>query len=322
MAIFRFLGIFLLSIPLVYNHGYEPFGPPSLRHFLILRGITGATSLFLRFLAFRHLPIADASVIIFSVPVFVSIFACIFLDESCGIFQVSIVALTMIGLGLTTRLPTLFGSSLHEDVTSHESINNNSSISNLTDKNLLINNLVSNATSISYPNIPDEILTPSGDHIIGITAALTSTLFAASVYIVIKKAKTVHYSVIMFNFGWVALIETLILTLLMDGYSIPTKAIEWFYIVILALLSFTGQVLLTRSLQLEAAGVVVVVRAATDIALAFIWQMLFFAEYPDIWSISGATLVTFCVFLTGVRKWLLTLPDHDDRKIKLSKFIT
>lgn len=228
----------------------------------------------------------------------------------------------MIGLGLTTRLPTLFGSSLHEDVASFGSQNNDSSlaISNASNNNSLISSLVSNVTSTSH--VRDDSMTWSGDHAIGIAAALTSTIFAASVYIVIKKAKTVHYSVIMFNFGWVALIETLILTLLMDGYSIPTKTIEWFYILILALLSFTGQILLTRSLQLESAGVVAVVRAATDIALAFIWQIMFFSQYPDAWSTSGAFLVTVCVVLTGVRKWLLTLPDHDDRKIKLSKFIT
>ena len=79
LAVFRFLGILLLTIPLVYKTGQNPFGPSELRHILILRGIAGATSLFLRFFAFRYLPIADASVIIFSVPVFVSIFAKIFL---------------------------------------------------------------------------------------------------------------------------------------------------------------------------------------------------------------------------------------------------
>lgn len=229
----------------------------------------------------------------------------------------------MIGLGLTTRLPTLFGSSLHDQVPILES--HNSTLVSITNNSVtngsLINDLISNASLTSYPKIDDETLTWSGDHLVGITAALTSTIFAASVYIVIKKAKTVHYSVIMFNFGWVALIETLILTLLMDGYSVPTKAIEWFYILILAFLSFTGQVLLTRSLQLEAAGVVAVVRAATDISLAFLWQILFFTQYPDAWSTSGAMLVTFCVLLTGTRKWLLSLPDHDDRKIRLSKFI-
>lgn len=67
LAVFRFVGILGLTIPLVVYHGHNPLGPPHLRHYLVLRGIAGATSLFLRFVAFRYLPIADASVIIFSV---------------------------------------------------------------------------------------------------------------------------------------------------------------------------------------------------------------------------------------------------------------
>lgn len=79
LAVCRFVGIFVLTIPLIVYHDLNPFGPPELRHLLILRGLAGATSLFLRFVAFHYLPIADASVIIFSIPVFVSIFAWIFL---------------------------------------------------------------------------------------------------------------------------------------------------------------------------------------------------------------------------------------------------
>lgn len=80
LAIFRFIGIFVLTLPMVVYSGENPFGPRELRHYLIIRGLAGATSLFLRFCAFRYLPIADASVIIFSVPVFVSIFARLFLN--------------------------------------------------------------------------------------------------------------------------------------------------------------------------------------------------------------------------------------------------
>lgn len=79
LAVSRFVGIFLLTIPMIVYYDLNPFGPPALRHLLILRGVAGATSLLLRFFAFHYLPIADASVIIFSIPVFVSIFAWLFL---------------------------------------------------------------------------------------------------------------------------------------------------------------------------------------------------------------------------------------------------
>ncbi len=52
----------------------------------ILRAFLGTTSLMSQFYALRHMPLADASVIIFSVPVFVAIFARIFLKVRvrCG----------------------------------------------------------------------------------------------------------------------------------------------------------------------------------------------------------------------------------------------
>ena len=114
----------------------------------------------------------------------------------------------------------------------------------------------------------------------------------------------------MFNFGWVAIVETVIITALMDGFSMPKTLTEWALIVILGVFSFCGQILLTRSLQLEQAGPVSVVRAATDIALAFVWQLWLFDEIPDVFSITGAFLVTTCIIITSVRKWIMTLPEH------------
>lgn len=54
-----------------------------------------------------------------------------------------------------------------------------------------------------------------------------------------------------------------------------------------------GQALLTRSLQLEKAGVVALVRTL-DIALAFILQLLFLDYAANIYSIAGAALVLGC----------------------------
>jgi drug/metabolite transporter (DMT)-like permease len=79
LAIFRFSGIFLLSLPQILFNKLNPFGPRELRHLLILRGISGGISLLLRFMCIHHLPIAEASVIIFSFPVVVTIMAKILL---------------------------------------------------------------------------------------------------------------------------------------------------------------------------------------------------------------------------------------------------
>lgn len=139
------------------------------------------------------------------VPVFVSIFAWVFLKEPCGFFQILSVGLTMVGLVLTTKLPLLF------DATTLR-VHNATELLNKT---------------VAAPTASTEL---SQHHFIGVAAAIASTFFAASVYVVVRKARSAHHSVIMFNFGWVATLETLLITFVMDGFSMPKYAWEWRYI--------------------------------------------------------------------------------------------
>ncbi|XP_074602270.1 solute carrier family 35 member G1-like [Brevipalpus obovatus] len=305
LAVFRFSAILFLSIPLVYLHNENFFGPADIRHFLVLRGILGSSSLFLRFCAFRSLPFVEASVIIFSVPVIVTFLACVFLKEPCGFFQTFVVGLTMTGLCLTVRLPSL----LEEEGELMRRIWENSSSVSL------------NTTSVNGTKIFDQndriIQSLTGStYLRGVLEALSSTVFAASVYILIRKAKKAHYSVIMFNFGLIAIVETSLLTLLFGDFTMPNGWKEWMLIVALMLLSFFGQILLTKSLQIEQAAPVAIVRSATDIILAFVWQVWFFSQTPDPWSVIGALIVTFSIVLTSLRKWILSLPQHSSLRDK------
>lgn len=260
LAVVRFLGILVFTSPLVVASREPPLGPPGVKKLLVLRGLLGATSLFLRFSAIHYMPIADASVIIFSVPVFVSALAKVFLKEPCGVFHVAAVLVTLVGLALITKLPLLFGGASHVELR-------------------------------------------------GVLAALSSTVFGASVYIVVRKVKGVHHSVIMFNFGWVAILETATITLATSTLELPECGLDRWLLVLLGVFSFGGQILLTKALQLEQAGPVSVVRSAADIVFVFIWQVAFFGEVPDRYTMSGALLVTTCVLLTGLRKWVLSQPE-------------
>ncbi|XP_054719285.1 solute carrier family 35 member G1-like [Uloborus diversus] len=271
LAVLRFMGILIFTLPLVIYSREEPFGPRPVRHLLVFRGLVGATSLFLRFVAFRYLPIADASVIIFSIPVFVAVLARIFLKEPCGFFHAFTVFLTLLGIVLITKLPVI---------------------------------------------LADELVHYGTTHYYGIGAALGSTVFGASVYVVIRKMTGVHHAIIMFNFGWVAILETVILTFATGSFTAPSCGLEQYLVILLGIFSFCGQMLLTLALKQEHASPVAIVRAATDIVLAFFWQVWFFNEIPDIYSISGALLVSSCVVLISVRKWVMSLPEHSSIRKK------
>ena len=214
-------------------------------------------------------------VVVFSVPVFVAIFARLFLKEPCGFFNVISVCLTLVGVVLITRPPLLFGHSIP-----------------------------------ALASSPDD---EQDSNIWGAVAAFSATLFGANAYVLLRALKGLHFSVIMANFGSFALVQTLLVTWALGALCIPRCGLDRLLVVALALFSFGGQILLTLALQLEQAGPVAIARSA-DIVFAFIWQVLFFEEVPNRYSIGGAILVTSSVVLTGLRKWALALPESSPVK--------
>ncbi|XP_043521928.1 solute carrier family 35 member G1-like isoform X2 [Frieseomelitta varia] len=251
LAAFRFVGVLLPAIPIVIYKGEHPF-PKGRRLMLVLRSFVGTTGLMLSFYAFRHMPLADASVVVFSVPVFVAIFARIFLKEPCGIFNVITVCLTLIGVILITRPPLIFGHTI-------ESLSNG------------------------------HIKTQHAD-LWGAVAAFSATLFGANAYVLLRALK--------------------------GALCLPRCGTDRLLVVALALFSFGGQILLTLALQMEQAGPVAIARSA-DIVFAFFWQVLFFNEIPNPYSVGGAIVVTSSVLLTGLRKWALSLPETSNVKKSL-----
>ncbi|XP_030762775.1 solute carrier family 35 member G1 [Sitophilus oryzae] len=265
LAAYRFLGVLLPTIPIaIYNQ--KPCFPKDKRIMLILRSFTGTTALMLSFYAFRHMPLSDATVIVFSVPVFTAVFARMFLKEPCGWFNIFSVIVTLIGVVLITRPPIIFGNTI-------ESLGDNG----------------------------------QSPEIWGAVAAFSSTLFGANAFVILRALKDVHFSVIMTNFGAFAFVQCLIVSYFIGAFCLPVCGADRYLIVALALFSFLGQILLTVALQLEQAGPVAIARS-TDIVYAFIWQVLFFEEIPNRFSIMGAILVMSSVILTGLRKWVIALP--------------
>ena len=258
---------------MIITANVNPFGPPAKRWLLLLRGVAGATSLYLRYSALRFLPIANATVIVLSMPVFVCLFAKVFLKEACGLFHLITIAITLIGIGFTSKLDVILGLSEATDV---------------------------DATSELY----------------GLMYSMGATIIGSSVYIFVRKVKSCHSSVIMFNFSIVAIAETSILTAVSGGFSMPDTGMAPWLLMILAVLSFYAQLLLTKALQLDEASIVSVTRASAEVVCAFLFQIFIFGQAPDTSAVIGSVLVTSSVLLTGARKWVVTLPhDHFGRTV-------
>lgn len=267
LAAIRFVGVLLPAIPILIYKNQNPF-PKGQRLMLLVRSFAGATSLSLTFYAIRHMPLADASVIVFSVPVVVAIFAKIFLKEPCGLFHYFTLFLTMLGVLMVTRPPFLFGQS---------------------------------TTQYSF---------------LGPLAALLSTIFAAIVYILLRALKNLHFSVIMVCFATYSILQTSSMAWATGKLCWPKCGTERLLVVALGIFSFSGQMLLTIAAQLEEAGLVAIARTV-DVVFAFMWQIIFFNEIPNIFSIIGAVLVTSSVVLIGLRKWMMSMPSTSSIRKKL-----
>ncbi|TSK14527.1 Solute carrier family 35 member G1 [Bagarius yarrelli] len=87
-------------------------GPRGMRVYLFLRGFLGSTAMILLYYAVLQMPLADATVITFSNPVFTSLLAWIFLKERCTIWDVVFTLFTLTGVVLIARPPFLFGGEL------------------------------------------------------------------------------------------------------------------------------------------------------------------------------------------------------------------
>ncbi|XP_013399657.1 solute carrier family 35 member G1 [Lingula anatina] len=109
IIVFRQLEITLFITPLVIYNKQPFFGVKGQKFGLWLRGLFGTTAICLCYLAYKNMPVGDATVIVKSTPVFVGIISCVFLKERFRVFEV-IVTITVIGgCILVVQPPFIFG---------------------------------------------------------------------------------------------------------------------------------------------------------------------------------------------------------------------
>lgn len=112
----------LFVAPVIIYHKTGFLGPRDKRLVLMLRGFLGSNAMILLFYAVQLMPLADATVITFSNPVFTSLLAWIFLKEKCTIWDCVFTVFTLTGVILIARPPFLFGENVHGiegDYTNH-----------------------------------------------------------------------------------------------------------------------------------------------------------------------------------------------------------
>ena len=98
--------IFVLP-PLIYSE-VPVFGDTKHLPYLCVRGVAGTLALCCQFYAFQHMPLADATVIVFSSPIFTGVLAHFLLGEAWGLFDALATLLCFTGVVLIARPTFLF----------------------------------------------------------------------------------------------------------------------------------------------------------------------------------------------------------------------
>lgn len=235
------------------------------RIFVILRSCCGYTSYLCGYLALFYISFSDTQSIQFSAPVYASFFACLFLQEACGIFQVICVVVTLIGVFMISRPTFIFGSTDTDDFATQDRI-----------IGLSLSVVVSLSMSLTYVSLRKLQKTP--------TSILISWYSAFNVFV----------SIVAIMAWYFVSPETLIL---------PTTKMDWMMMILNGCLNVVAQVCLVLSLKLEEAGLVSLMRTF-DIVVAFILQISFSKQSVFWQSIVGAVIVCSGCVSVALKKYI------------------
>ncbi|XP_069467447.1 solute carrier family 35 member G1 [Ambystoma mexicanum] len=264
----------LFILPGLIYHKTGFIGPKDQRIFLLLRGFLGSSAMILLYYAIQSMPLADATVITFSSPVLTSIFACICLKERCSIWDLFFTFFTITGVVLIARPPFLFGAQL-------EGIEGG-----------------------DYTN-----------HLKGTLAAVASAIGSACALVVLRKmGKSVHFTLSIWYYAVIGLIESITALSIMGEWSLPYCGIDRWLLIFIGMLGLGGQIFLVKALQIEKAGPVAVMRTM-DVVFAFMFQFLFLNYSPTWWSVGGALCVVSSTAGIGIRKWCAHLKTVKENEI-------
>lgn len=116
LCVMRYVCIVIPTLTLLVHRGDLPY-PKKYRLLLLANGVILCISVGLQFYSLKFAPLPEASVIIFSSPVFVVIFACLMLGEKCTSIHCVMVLLTVTGIVFIARPPFIFQSELQHYTT-------------------------------------------------------------------------------------------------------------------------------------------------------------------------------------------------------------
>jgi len=265
-------------------------GKPGVRALLVIRALFGFFGLFCLYckqiyilpyisqLTFgidsvHYLPLAEATVFRFLVPI-VTAFACSFLGQSFTKKEMLAGLVALLGVVIIAHPTSIFGRAGDDIV------------------------------NASKAGAVDDV-TPT-QRLIAIVASLLGVFGASGAYTMIRVIGHRAHALISVNyFAVLGTVGSTVALLVIPGigFTIPQGVREWVLLVLLGILGFILQFLLTAGLQLDKSSKATsMLYTQVLFALAFDWAI--FGVFPSSWGLSGGAIVVASTLWSALQKSL------------------
>ena len=280
----------ILSVPFLIYRRVSLLTDKANAPSLVIMGICGFLSVAFIYLGIDKVPLGDATVILFTSPVFTTMFAYMFLSESCSIVDGFCGLLSFAGVIIAARPDFIFGERFgHVSVMFHKE-------------------------KLSHDK--KEAL-----YLMGIGYVLLGAVFISLYYVLTRKIGQNHDY--MVNIFYPSLFGTISIPILMLPHSPLMWPVCWkakLYIVLVGVTGYFGLVLLARSLKLENAGPLTLIRNL-DIVYAFVLQYCFMGIIPSWWSIGGGCVVMIATSIIVAKRWSAWRQDRTENRFEEEEIV-
>ncbi|KAG8774502.1 hypothetical protein FS842_004519 [Serendipita sp. 407] len=252
---------------------YPVTGPPGVRYFLAIRGVTGFFGLFGIYYSLIYLSLSDAIVITFLMPTTIAIVGYFVLRESLSRREMIAGTLSFLGVVLIARPPFLFGEQSAPHVSSDD------------------------------PNALPTQKGSSTQRLIAVGVSLLGVLGGTGAFISIraigKRAHALH-SVSFFSL-YSCIVSVMGMILLRIPIVLPTSLAFAGLMISVGIFGLIAQVLLTMGLQREAAG-----RASLGLYIQILFaaaaERVIFHSVPPATSLAGIIIILSCAAYVAITK--------------------
>ena len=276
--LYRSLFVFTLNLVFMLIGRVRPPGELKSTCVLLLMGMAGTVQILFLFLALERIPVADATVIQFTAPVFTMTLSFLLLGVSCTLFDTLCGCVSFIGVVIMTKPSIFFGIHQNEDD--------------------------SRNTSNLNPD-KDSDNADAQDYVIGISFALISSIFVAVFYVLNKiSGQKLDLTLTIFYPSLIGIIVAPFVSFVLEeSLIVPFHWANVSVILLVGLLSFVHLLFVAEALQLEDAGPASLVRNA-DIVYAFVLQYLFMGIQPQWTTLAGAGMIIVATTMIALRRIL------------------